>query len=238
MGEIEIWKEVEGYEGAYQVSNKGHVRSLGRVIDNGRGSLTELKERILTPRFGSQGYQTVMLYKEGRKINKKVAQLVAIAFLNHKPDGYTRIVDHIDGVRNNDELHNLRVVTQRENASTCFRSDKENFSSKYVGVSWNKRIRKWESGIYVKGEQIHLGHFYCEKKASDKYQQGLNNIDNPNYFEAIKRKVTSKYNGVSWNKQMRKYKASITIKGERLYLGLFKNEFDAHLAYEKALVKL
>lgn len=73
LEEKEIWKDIEGYENLYQVSNLGRVKSLG----NGKSR----KEKILKPRKQSNGYLTVILCKEGEGKNYLVHRLVAQAFI-------------------------------------------------------------------------------------------------------------------------------------------------------------
>lgn len=144
----EIWKDVVGYEGHYQVSSLGKVRSKRR----------ELKQAI------SNGYYLVCLLKDGKTKTFRVHQLVAIAFLNHIPNGIGVVVDHIDHDRLNNNLNNLQLIHHRENIS---RSPKG--TSKYAGVSWNKNAKKWVSQIVINGSKNFLGYFDCELKAHKAY---------------------------------------------------------------------
>jgi hypothetical protein len=166
----EIWKDIPNYEGYYQVSNHGRVKSLSRFVKNKYEGLTYWKERILKPTLSS-GYYVIKLLKEQKKIIK-VHQLVAIAFLNHKPCGMLLVVDHINNIKTDNRLDNLQVITNRKNLS----KDK-NGTSKYTGVSWSKRYNKWESNIYINGKNIFLGHFESEKEASIIYQKKLNTLN-------------------------------------------------------------
>ena len=75
--------------------------------------------------------------------------------------GHELIIDHIDGNRKDDRLNkNLRVVTHRENLSSCFRVDKDTLSSKYAGVSWNTKQRRWVSQICYKGDSFFSRSFH------------------------------------------------------------------------------
>lgn len=103
MNEVEIWKDIPEYEGLYQVSNLGNVKSLFRN-----------KERILKPGI-INGYYQVNL----RKINSnkwyRIHRLVASVFIpNHDNKPH---VDHINGIRNDNRSENLRWCTQKENNS-------------------------------------------------------------------------------------------------------------------------
>lgn len=112
----EIWKPVRGYEGCYEVSNKGRVRSLARQIQsqNRWGPITlRWPEKILALLENQDGYFKVLLSKNGKTTNKLVSTLVAEAFLGPRPEGL--LVLHNDGNPKNNYVSNLRYGTQREN---------------------------------------------------------------------------------------------------------------------------
>jgi len=165
----EIWKEIKGYED-YEISNLGRVKSLARIITTVRGSRT-YKEKILKGALDHYGYSLVSLYKDNKVKTKMIHQLVAIAFLNHTPDGYKLVVDHVDNNPLNNELGNLQIITHRENLS----KDKKG-SSEYTGVSWDKSRKKWMSSIRVNGKIKHLGRFTDELEASEAYQKALKEL--------------------------------------------------------------
>jgi ribosomal protein L15E len=72
-----------------------------------------------------------------------------MAFLNHTPCGYKIVVDHIDNnIKTDNRLENLQLITQRENVS----KDIKNTSSKYIGVCWHKKAKKWRSSIQINGK--------------------------------------------------------------------------------------
>ena len=233
--ETEVWKGVPGYEGYYQVSDLGRVRSLDRVITYKRGARRLLKGKMLNPTMNN-GYKQVTLAMKGRHKAFKFSQLVAMAFLGHKPDGHRLVVDHINGNRSDDRVENLRIVTHRANVSTCFRTDNGTLRSEYVGVYWNINSLKWYSHIYYNGINIHLGLFDNETDASNAYQEALSKIKNGSFNpNDYKPKFSSKYKGVSFHKASNKWRARIIIKGSEKFLGYFNNEIDASNAYQKAL---
>ena len=162
MAEKEEFRDIKGYEGHYQVSNFGRVKSIKFH-----------KEQILKCTTGPKGYPLASLSMGGFVKHIRVHQLVAIVFLGHKPDGHKLIIDHKDGVKDNNHISNLRIVTNRENCSTCFRSKKHTYSSKYVGVYWFKRDKRWKAHIRINGKLERLGSFDCEKEASKAYQKAL-----------------------------------------------------------------
>lgn len=167
---MEIWKDVElkGYEGSYQVSNLERIKSFKWG-----------KERILKA-TRTRGYLTVHLSSKSKRKNMMVHQLVAIAFLNHKPCGYKLVVDHVNDVGTDNIVENLQVVTQRFNA----RKTQGNYSSQYKGVYWCKRGKKWKVAIRINGKKKHLGYFTDEEEASKAYQSALLTIQKTNRCSA------------------------------------------------------
>lgn len=110
----EIWKEIAGYEGLYQVSNMGRVKSLDRVVKiSTMGSIRLVKSRILKPNLNTHGYLYVNLSKEGKVVPKKVHRLIAEAFIPN-PDNKP-FIDHINTVTTDNRIENLRWCTQKEN---------------------------------------------------------------------------------------------------------------------------
>jgi hypothetical protein len=120
----------------------------------------------------TRGYPRVDLKKDGKRKSRTVHQLVAEAFLNHKPCGYKLVVNHINFIKHDNRLENLEIDTQRNNTNQKHLKS----SSEYVGVSWNKKAKKWKAGIRINGKTKYLGSFTCEKEASEAYQLKLKNI--------------------------------------------------------------
>jgi hypothetical protein len=110
----EVWRDVVGYEGYYKVSNLGKVKSLDRIVTNpARGNDMKLKGRILSLCFSRKNYNCVNLYNgEGGK-TKAVHRLVAEAFI---PNPFNKpFIDHINTIRTDNRVQNLRWVTSKEN---------------------------------------------------------------------------------------------------------------------------
>lgn len=105
---MEVWKDIKGYEGLYQVSNLGRVKSLTKKDSVGR----EIKGKILTL-IQNQGYYRISLCKNGKVCNKLVHRLVADAFIPN-PDNKPHI-DHINTIKTDNKVDNIRWVTIKEN---------------------------------------------------------------------------------------------------------------------------
>ena len=111
----EVWKDISGYEGLYQVSNKGRVKSLGRMVSKGQKGERFEKEIILKQVDNTHGYLVVSLSKDGKAKNYRVHRLVASAFIpnsENKP-----FINHIDENKYNNEVGNLEWVTAKENSN-------------------------------------------------------------------------------------------------------------------------
>ena len=103
----EEWRPVVGYEGRYEVSNFGRVKSLDY---NHTG-----KEGIMKPKSNDRGYLYISLCKNRKKKSYQVHQLIMRAFVGECPEGHQ--VDHIDWNPRNNRLENLRYIPAKENAS-------------------------------------------------------------------------------------------------------------------------
>jgi len=109
----EEWRPVKGYEGLYEVSNLGRVKSLARIVDRSHGIPRRVRERIVANSIAGRGYWKTQLYCEGRSKQKYIHCLVAEAFIGPKPDGLQ--INHRDGDKSNNTPSNLEYVTPKEN---------------------------------------------------------------------------------------------------------------------------
>ena len=110
----ERWKPVTGYEGIYEVSDHGLVRSLDRTINYSNGQIRRHKGKILSTPLGQRtGYPFVSLHNHGECQVRTVHSLVAETFIGTRPEGME--VCHNDGDRTNNHLDNLRYGTSSDN---------------------------------------------------------------------------------------------------------------------------
>lgn len=138
----EEWRDIPGFEGYYQASNYGNIRSIDRYVPHNCGNGVRLiRGRCLKQQVAVQTqYYCVMLSKNGRAKCHTVHSLIALTFLKKKNE--TDIIDHIDGNRQNNFLDNLRYVSPKENANNP--NTKNNMNMWEKGhIPWNKGI-KWK----------------------------------------------------------------------------------------------
>lgn len=118
----EQWRTINGYEGYYEISSLGRVRSVSRVILLGNNRKHNLKGRILKTRVNDRGYVYVGLSKEGKRKSLRVHRLVAEAFLKNpfnKPQ-----INHINEIKTDNTISNLEWVTQEENMNHGTRKER------------------------------------------------------------------------------------------------------------------
>jgi len=155
---MENWLTLKDFAN-YQVSTLGRIKN----VKTGR---------ILNQYKTHNGYKNVKLYIKSVQYTRYVHQLVAIAFLNHNNNSRKIVIDHINEDKEDNRLENLRILTQRENASRTPKGK----TSKHIGVWWYKPRSKWISKIRINGKQKYLGLFNTEEEARDRYLEELKKI--------------------------------------------------------------
>lgn len=109
----ERWLPIPGYEGMYEVSSSGNVRSLSRIVSGSDGRKMKVKGRLLKIRTLGMGYHCVDLWKDNRGSVENVHVLVAAAFIGPRPEGM--VVCHYNDVKTDNRVENLRYGTRSEN---------------------------------------------------------------------------------------------------------------------------
>lgn len=165
---MEIWKDITGYEGLYQVSNLGNVKSLARKYMG-------KTDKIMKPALRNY-YPMVELFKNKVGICFSVHRLVAFEFVNNPLN--KNFVNHINKIKTDNRSENLEWVTQSEN--DCHKFINAIKTSKYSGVHYDKSKKRFVATAYKDGKQIKLGVFVDEKEAYEsrlKFHR-INNIEN------------------------------------------------------------
>lgn len=133
----EEWRDVGGYEGMYQVSSLGRVRSLDRQYVNQFGTITTIKGRFISLCKDRDGYIIIGLCKDGTRLTHKVHRLVVEAFISK--DEYRPYIDHINTIKDDNRLSNLRRCTQSENANNPL-----------TRAHYKAYIEKYGTGMYIR----------------------------------------------------------------------------------------
>lgn len=160
----EIWKTINEFDN-YSVSN------LGKVKNN--------KTDTILSGVYSKGYLTVKLYKNGKYKRKKIHRLV-LEYFEGKSE---LVVDHINGIKDDNRLVNLRYCSQKENILN-YTKNFLNTSSKYSGVYFNRKSGKWVARIRINGKRKYLGSFNSEELAHKEYLSAKQRGESPAYSEA------------------------------------------------------
>ena len=160
--EQEIWKDIEGYEGLYQVSNFGNIKSLDRKVlrkNNKIEGFWVYKGKNIKKNKGNNGYYRVNLHKDGNFEQKRIHQLVANAFLEKKDFKYCDEIDkltplcelkvnHKDENKLNNYVGNLEWCTNKYNVTYGNAREKHDKKLKKTILQYDKKgnfIKKWES---------------------------------------------------------------------------------------------
>jgi len=123
----EIWKPVINYEDKYLVSNLGNIKSIKR-------------NKVLSPKVNWDGYLRIQLWRNNKNKYASIHKLVAESFLE-KPLGNNIVVNHKNGVKNDNRLENLEWVTQQENIQHAWKN----------GLASAKKVNQYSiEGIFIK----------------------------------------------------------------------------------------
>ncbi|KAA6303154.1 MAG: hypothetical protein EZS26_000757 [Candidatus Ordinivivax streblomastigis] len=142
---MENWKDIPGYEGLYQVSNLGKIRSLDRLVNNQQNGIAQrlIKGRVLKSYSGGAGYLYVTISINQIKKKYLVHRLVMLSFIGDK----NLTVNHINEVKTDNRLINLEYCTQKDNCNKGTRNIKLSDLQKRIN-SENLRKRN-NRGYYI-----------------------------------------------------------------------------------------
>lgn len=114
----EIWKDINDYEGSYQVSNYGNIRSLTRKVNKWDGEKT-IKGQLIKQELNNSGYYKVSLYKSQKYKHFYIHRLIATHFISNPEN--KPCVNHINGIKADNMAENLEWCTRSENSKHAFK---------------------------------------------------------------------------------------------------------------------
>lgn len=213
---MEIWKDVVGYEGLYEISNIGNVKSLNYRHTG--------KSKILQP-CKRNGYYSVVVCKDGIKKHKTIHSLVVESFIDKDYVLKGLVANHKNFKKDNNFLENLEIVTIRENSNKKHLQS----SSKYTGVHKQKSCKSFYSSIVINGSLKYLGSFDTEKEASEYYEAALICLNDNRINDIVVKRKKAK--GVYM--LGKKWTAQIVVNRKLKYLGIFNTKEEASLKVEE-----
>lgn len=141
----EIWKNIPNYEGYYQASNLGRIKSLRRYKQN-HSKLQIVEEKIINQYINKHnGYVYSMLYKDGTEKNCRVHKLIAQTFIPNPENKKT--INHIDGNKANNRVDNLEWATNRENIIHAIENGLASTDRNKIAILQYDKKRKLNSRI-------------------------------------------------------------------------------------------
>lgn len=168
----EIWKDIPDYEGLYQASNLGRIKSLNRIDNCNRLR----KSKILKFTKINNGYLQVQLSKNGKTQVLLVHRLIALTFLDNSNE--FKIVNHINGIKTDNRVENLEWCTQSHNINESYRLGlqirqygKDNYHSKNINQYdlQGNFIKTWDSFMDIERE-LNFNHSNLQKVCCGKYK--------------------------------------------------------------------
>lgn len=141
----EVWKDIPLYEGEYQASNLGRIKSLDRAIVKNNGNIQNRKGKILHQNKDKKGYHFLRL--KGK--NYRVHRLIYLTFTGDIPDGMQ--VNHIDENKDNNSVSNLNLMTCKENINygTGIKRSREKLRKSIIG----RNVTTGEEIVYESMEE-------------------------------------------------------------------------------------
>lgn len=115
----EIWRDIEGREGLYQISTYGNIKRLAKQIIRSNGAIQTFNERLLAKAHDKDGYIQLSLSHMGVSLKAKAHRVSAAAFIGDIPDDME--VNHINGIKDDNNLVNLEICTKSQNMLHAYR---------------------------------------------------------------------------------------------------------------------
>lgn len=161
---MEIWKDIRGMEGFYQVSNLGRIKALERIIQRKNRGLLKIKEHFVKGSKDTKGYLQLDANINGKRVIKFIHRLVAEAFIEN-PFNYPQ-VNHKDGNKENNNVANLEWVTVEENIHHAWANQ---LNKPLQGEKHGNHKLTDEQVIYIKKHYKKLDKEYGAKALAVKF---------------------------------------------------------------------
>lgn len=169
----EIWKPIVNYDGYYEVSNLGNVRSVNRVIIDSNKNAFNHKSKQLKPAKNKYGYLQVGLSINGKINSYTVHTLVAKAFINNSENKPT--VNHIDGNKENNNVQNLEWATKSEQAIHSLKNGLRKMPNSWTGKFGSKH-GACKSVLQYSKDNVLINEFGSIIEASNKLKINASSI--------------------------------------------------------------
>ena len=174
----ETWKDIENYEGVYQVSDLGRVKSLERYIVRKNGYTQLIYEKVLNPCINTHGYLALSLHKNNKSLNCRVHRLMAEAFIPRIKG--KNIINHINGIKTDNRLKNLEWTDYSGNLIHAYDTGLNNSrnKTKVVNLENNKEytFKSMKAASLFMGEgkwYVSYHHKYNKNYKNEKYKWEL-----------------------------------------------------------------
>ena len=141
---VTVWKNIPGYEGKYQASEFGMVRSTNRIVKKGNKKVpSKVSGQLISPYVGTDGYLRVDMSRNGNRRHEKLHSIIAKTFIPNPDNKET--VNHIDENKLNNTVSNLEWMTNAENVNygTRIQRVKEKYGTKVIRISPSKHVESF-----------------------------------------------------------------------------------------------
>lgn len=164
------WRREGGYLPLRRntMKKQDEIKSLLGMFhyDHESGEIRSIKGHRIDNSIDQEGYRRVSLWIGGKTNGYKAHRLAWLSTYGSWPTGD---IDHINGVRHDNRIENLRDVDRRTNSQNQKKATSRNKTSGVLGVSWDKEKQKWAAFITINGKSCRLGRFDTVQEASDAY---------------------------------------------------------------------
>lgn len=196
----EIWKPIPNFEGLYEASNIGRIRSVERKVSSGKGERT-VSSKILKPILDEWGYEKVSLSKGGKCVSRKVNRLVAQAFIPN-PNNYPQ-VNHKDGIKTHNYIENLEWCTASQNMKHCFENGMSDWQTKVKIIETGQVFNSLSECARAIGG--HINNIQMCLKGRRKTHKGY-------HFEIVGDRASDKYGRNNYKENKQEYDSKVKIE--------------------------